>query len=298
MFQSILDDLKQAIRSGNMITRLIIINCIVFFITAIGKALFPSAYDFIFPYIALPGNLLELVTRPWTVITHMFIHAGAMHLLFNMLFLYWFGRIVGDLLGDRRILPLYFLGGLIGAAAYIISHQLLPSAVGPYAVGASAAIMCMVATAGAIAPDYIIRLIFIGDVRLKYVVLFIILMDLIGATEGNTGGHIAHLGGAALGFMFVKQLHAGSDISSPMENLLKKITAWVSDNPVETRSRKKKKTPLKVAHKGKPAHRQDKAPKPQNFQAELDRILDKIKEDGYESLSAEEKEFLFQASKK
>ncbi len=298
MFQSILDDLKQAIRSGNMITRLIIINCIVFLFTAIGGALFPAAYDVIFPYIALPGSLFELVTRPWTVITHMFVHAGTMHLLFNMLFLYWFGRIVGDLLGDRRILPLYFLGGLVGAIAYIVSHQLLPSAVGPYAVGASAAIMCMVATAGAIAPDYIIRLIFIGDVRLKYVVLFIIFMDLIGATEGNTGGHIAHLGGAAFGFIFVRQLHEGTDLSRPMENFLNKIRGWVNETPEETKIRKKKKTPLKVAHKGKPAHKQDNSPKSQNFQAELDRILDKIKDDGYESLTAEEKEFLFQASKK
>lgn len=302
MFKSILDDIKYSFDSGNMIVRLIIINVAAFVFMALLKAFTPSGsafYATLESYLALPGDPIKLLTRPWTLLTHMFIHAGFWHLLWNMLFLYWFGKITGDLLGDKRILPLYLMGGFIGAIAYLISYQIFPSMIGSFALGASAAIMAIVVAAGATAPDYIMRLILIGDVRLKYIVLFVILMDIIGAAgNSNTGGHIAHLGGAAFGFLFVRQLREGIDLVEPLGNFIARIQKWYNGTGGE---KVKKKSPLKVKYKtAKQSGKKGKssAPRSESFQEKLDAILDKIKENGYESLTAEEKEFLFQASKK
>ena len=257
MFKSIIDDIKYSFKTGNMVTRLIILNLAIFVVFALLQAFTPSGSTFFEKFrsfFALPGDPVKLLLRPWTLITHMFVHAGFFHVAWNMLFLYWFGRIVGDLLGDRRILPLYLLGGLIGAFAYILSYQLMPgNLIGQYAVGASAAVMAIVVTAGAVAPDYIMRLILIGDVKLKYIVLFILLMDIIGATGNiNTGGHIAHLGGAFFGLMFVRQLREGTDFTEPVSQLLEKISSWFGGMSYDTNA-KRKKSSLSVKYKtGKP----------------------------------------------
>ena len=248
-------------------------------------------------FLALPGSVLSLLLKPWTLFTHLLIHADIWHLLWNMLFLYWFGRIVGDMIGDQRILPLYLLGGLVGAFAYLISYQLMPG-IGSYALGASAAVMAIVVCAGAIAPEYVMRLILIGDVKLKYIVFFVVLIDIIGVTgTNNTGGHIAHLGGAAFGFFYVRQLREGTDLAIPVRNIINKISGWFKG---ASTSAKQKKTTLNVKYRAE--KRKSKTPSSGkdnvSFQAKLDNILDKIKESGYESLTEEEKEFLFQASKK
>jgi membrane associated rhomboid family serine protease len=300
MFKSIIDDIKYSYRTGNMITRLIIINVAIFLVMALLKAFFPSFYPTFESFLAIPGSPIELLTKPWTVITHMFIHSGFFHMGWNMLFLYWFGRITGDLLGDHRVLPLYILGGLAGALAYFLSYQLFPDVIGSRALGASAAVMAIIATAGATAPDYVMRLILIGDVRLKYIVFFIIFMDIIGtAGQTNTGGHIAHLAGAAFGLLFVFQLRQGLDLVEPMGNFILKISNWFSGK--NQSSKAKKSSPLSVKYKSRKKSSDNKkgsASSDVSFQEKLDAILDKIKENGYDSLTSEEKEFLFQASKK
>jgi membrane associated rhomboid family serine protease len=282
-----------------MITRLIIINVSVFLVMTLIKALFPSFYPTLESFLAIPGSPIELLTKPWTIVTHMFIHSGFFHMGWNMLFLYWFGRITGDLLGDHRILPLYIVGGLAGALAYFLSYQIFPDVIGSRALGASAAVMAIIATAGATAPDYVMRLILIGDVRLKYIVFFIIFMDIIGtAGQTNTGGHIAHLAGASFGLFFVYQLRQGMDLVEPMGNFIQKLSLWFTGTNKVNKS--KKASPLSVKFKKKKAGNQKKGSSTPDvsFQEKLDAILDKIKEDGYDSLTSEEKEFLFQASKK
>ena len=300
MLKSIIDEIQKSFRTGNMITRLIIINLSLYFVFALVEAFTPAGSTFFIrfrDFFTLPGNPLQLLFKPWTLITHMFIHSGFFHVGWNMLFLYWFGRITGDLLGDRRILPLYFAGGFAGALAYILSFQIIPG-IGSQAMGASAAVMAIVVAAGAVAPDYIIRLILIGDVKLKFIVLFVILIDIIGAAGNtNSGGHIAHLGGAVLGFIFVRQLQQGVDFLHPLEKWINNIFDFLAGR---TSSVKMPRSPLKVKYKASVGRKRTggQGDHDLSFQEKLDHILDKIKAHGYESLTEEEKEFLFQASKK
>lgn len=302
MFQSLIQDLQHQFRHGNMITRLIIINVAVFVITALTKAFAPSFYaSSVLPYIAIPAQPLELLVKPWTIFTHMFVHSGGWHLIWNMLMLYWFGRIVGDLLNDRRIWPLYFLGAMAGAVAFILSYHLFSNVVGQYAVGASAGVMAIIAASGAIAPDYNLRLILIGDVRLKYVVAVLIFMDVL-ASQGmsNAGGAFAHLGGAALGFAFVYWLREGWDVGEGVN----RATAWVGGwfgGRREAKVTSRPKTKMTVSHRAEVLQRRQ-AGKPSSdggdLQSRVDSILEKIKRSGFDSLTAEEKAILAEASQK
>jgi membrane associated rhomboid family serine protease len=318
MFKSIAEDIKQQFNFGNRITRLIIVNAAVFigihlinlFLTLIAGFKPSLQFSDIVYGLSLNGDLMYNLTHPWVIITHMFLHVGIWHFAFNMLFLYWFGRIVGDFLGDHRVYPLYLMAGLMGAVFYLISVPLVSPDIfdevtgqwikpDNYAHGASAAVMGFIVASGVIAPNYIFRLLFIGDVKLKYIVLVLLLLDLISiANMHNTGGHIAHLGGAAFGWLFVSMLQKGSDVTEPVNRLFDWIKRIVNGSPRPTRSIKR--TTVFVRHvsskKGKAAS--DKTPRPVGHQEQLDAILDKIKASGYESLSEEEKEFLFKASKK
>lgn len=319
MFQSIWEDIKQAFRHGNMVTRLMLINGVVFvavnlvklFMVIFGGFQLDAHERFVrfMKFFSLSSDLLFNITHPWVIFTSMFLHENLLHALFNILFLMWFGRIVADLIGDRRLLPLYLLSGLAGGFLYLATaHWIYKD--GGYAYGASGAVMGIVVAAGVLAPDYLIRLIIIGDVRLKYIVIFLLLLDIIGlANMSNTGGHIAHLGGAAMGFFFIRQLQVGQDWSKPVNQLLDHIGDFFlrlfgggkGNRPkVVYRSPDLKKEREKVQSAGGKGWGQRKggSATDQSHQERLDAILDKIKQSGYESLTAEEKEFLFNASKK
>lgn len=318
MFQSIWSDIKQAFRHGNMVTRLMLINGVVFVAVNLVKlfmVVFGGFQDgaherfvHFMKFFSLSSDMWFNLTHPWVILTSMFLHENLFHALFNILFLMWFGRIVADLVGDRRILPLYLLTGLAGGFLYIATaHWIYKD--GGYAYGASGAVMGIVVAAGVLAPDYLIRLIILGDVRLKYIVIFMLLLDIIGlANMNNTGGHIAHLGGAAMGFFFTRQLQEGHDWSKPVNRVLDSITDFIArlfgggNRPrVVYRSPDlKRKEKEKVQTGGGKGWGQRKSGSAGNLshQERLDAILDKIKLSGYESLTAEEKEFLFNASKK
>lgn len=319
MLSSIWDDVKQQFSYGNMIIRLIIVNVSIFLIINLLKVFMHHGgapnnwYDRILGWFKISSDPIEVLTHPWSIFTHMFMHEGFWHLLWNMLFLYWFGRILGDLLGDKRILPIYVLGGLAGALAFFLSVNLLDYGGGvPHtALGASAGIMAIVVAAGMIAPDYSLRLILLGDVRLKYIVVTVIILDLIGTAGNiNTGGHFAHLGGALMGYIFISQLQTGRDLSEPLNNFFDKV-GNLFRKVSEPSLRPKRKGP-KMVHRnedkiksrqqqGKAGHRSDRDRSNSidgSHQDKLDAILDKIKKEGYDSLSAAEKEFLFNASKK
>ena len=313
MLSSIWEDIKREFRHGNMVTRLIIVNVVFFLAINIVSLIITLTSGFepnsriidIIQWFSLSSDPIFVLKHPWVIITNMFLHYGFLHFLFNMLFLYWFGRIVGDLLGNQRILPIYLLGGLAGGFIYMLVAKFI-YATGSYAYGASAAVMAIVVAAGTTSPDYSIRLLFLGDVKLKYIVLALIFLDLIGiANLNNTGGHFAHLGGALLGFLFVRQLRNGSDWAVPVNSIIGSI----SDFFKSIMGGSSKKGPKVVYRnpdiKRKQARKQQRAKgraqsdtEDLSHQEQLDSILDKIKRSGYSSLSEEEKEFLFNASKK
>lgn len=301
---SIFEDIRNEFRSGNIVTSLIMVNVGVFlFVNLINvvllfvepdKLLRFSMFNDFLAWLALPIDPGMMLMRPWTTITHMFLHAGFGHIFWNMLYLYWFGKILRLFLGDRKILPVYIYGGLVGALAAMLAYNTLP-AISTYdpaviMLGASAGIMAIVAAAGTIAPNYTIFLLFIGQVRLKYIALFVVILDVIALPYfSNTGGHIAHIGGAFLGFVFIKQLQAGNDWSLGFNKLIDRLADLFKSRKgprVHYKSTKAKQTT--GASEGKSADRQK--------QEKLDNILDKIAQSGYDSLSKEEKEFLFRVS--
>lgn len=306
MFESIWQDVKREFQTGNMVTRLVIINIAVFVVVnVVGFLLYlfnagvrPAFYQEMVHFFCISSDWKHVLLHPWSIITNMFLHEGFWHLLWNMLFLYWFGRIVGDFIGNHRILPIYIMGGLAGGLLFFISAQLLPYGQhGVFALGASGAVMAIVVASGLIAPEYIMRLILLGDVKLKYVVAVLVFLDLISiANDINTGGHFAHLGGAAFGGFFIAQLRQGNDLSEPFNQLLAKIQGFFK---VE-----KKKARPRVVFKNAGGSRKNEtkgvkqSPSNRVNQDKIDTILDKIKEKGYDSLSKEEKEYLFNASKR
>ena len=313
MLQSIWDDAKRELSQGNMITQLIIINVAVFVIINLVRLFLflgnggavPELYNTILHFFCMSSDWKFFLTHPWGMVTSMFLHEGFWHLLWNMLFLYWFGRIVGDFIGDQRILPLYLLGGLTGAVVFVISANLLPYGMGGrFALGASAGVMAIVVAAGTISPDYIMRLLLLGDVKLKYIVAVLVFLDLILIPSGgNTGGHFAHLGGAFFGWLFVAQLRNGNDFSEPVNNILDKIRDVYTRVISGKRSSRGPKVVYRNPSRKRSTTSRGQAASDTNnrnssaYQEKLDAILDKIKDSGYESLTKEEKEFLFNASK-
>lgn len=288
MLQSIIDDIRGQFRYGNKVMQIILINLFVFVGIVIIRAFSPSHtgfFDIFFEWIALPSGWLSLFQKPWTLFTHMFVHKGLWHFGWNMLMFYWFGKIVGDLIGDKKIVPLYISGGIFGAIFYLLYASLV-NIVG-IAFGASAAVMTFVVAAGFLAPDYNMRLILLGDVKLKYIAAVLFFLDFVSISEAsNTGGAIAHIGGAIFGGLYIYLLQNGTDL------LQFKSIQKSSTNPRRTNKS------MKVVHSSKSKAISQPKKKSPDLQAEVDKILDKINESGYDSLSAEDKEILFQASKK
>jgi membrane associated rhomboid family serine protease len=317
MFESIWEDIKQQFKMGNMVTRLVILNVSVFVFVNVVKLLIlvfngwdtqSTAFQDFLHFFCMSSDIWFVLTHPWVIFTHMFLHEDFMHILFNMLFLYWFGRIVGGFIGDRKILPLYLLGGLVGAVVYYFSFNLLgySAASSGYALGASAAVMAVVVASGAIAPEYILRVFFVWDVKLKYIAAALLILDLIAVGNNqNTGGHFAHLGGAFFGWLFIGQLKNGNDLSIPVNKILDKVFAFFNGLVGQKRNRPKviyrdpdlKKKSRSNRRKQSTGHHASDS-NSDAYQEKLDSILDKIKQSGYESLSTEEKEFLFNASNK
>ncbi len=288
MVQSILDDIKAQFSYGNMIARIILVNLFVIIVINLVKVFTPPGSDFFHHmmfYIGLPAETFKWFTRPWTLLTHMFVHQGVWHFVWNMLMLYWFGRIVGDLIGDRKILPLYLIGGLAGGVFFLLWVQF--SGYTGYAIGASGAVMCFVLAAAFLSPDYNMRLLFLGDVKLKYVAVGILMIDILFYSAGNPGGTSAHIGGAIMGGLYVAMLQSGRDITAPIQRFIEYLGKKRS---VAARPK------MQVVYNKKRPERVE-PPRELDVQEQIDAILDKINATGYDSLSKEEKEFLYEASK-
>lgn len=311
MFKSIWTDIVARFNYGDTVLQLVIINVMVW-AGVIVFGLFAAPFvgigsdNPIVDWLAVPGDAMALLTRPWTILTYMFTHEGFMHILFNMLILYWFGEILANYLGKNRIIPVYVLGGLVGFLFYFGSSVLLPANfsdfIGTPMLGASAGVMAIVMAAASIAPTHTMHLFIIGPVQIRYIALVLILLDLFGIQKGsNTGGHLAHLGGVALGFLFIEQLKTGKDWSIPFNRLLesakglferrersqsRKQSSSAAASTASGRTRTKRKSPGRTSGPMTAEERQ----------ARVDAILDKIRESGYENVTAEEMAFLNQMS--
>ncbi|MFN0015084.1 MAG: rhomboid family intramembrane serine protease [Saprospiraceae bacterium] len=309
LLRSIWDDLRYTFRTGNMVTLLIIINFGIFVLVNIvllillilkGAEEAPFALQEGLEWLCMPASIRTLLYQLWSPLTHMFLHESFWHVLSNIAFLSIFGMVVSDLLGNRRVLPVYLLGGLAGGFVFMLSAQFAPY-VGSYALGASGAVMALGGAAMVMAPDYRVPLFLLGDVKVKYIVIVLLLFDLIGvANKYNSGGHLAHLGGFAMGCLFVYRLRDSHDLAEPVNRILDYVSGWFSSSGRLTVSHSRRRA--KKAASGTPfaATRGGQAPQDEetNHQQQLDVILSKIKASGYESLTAEEKEFLYNASKR
>ncbi len=297
----IITDLKEKFSRGNIVTRLIFINAAVFIaVTLINiflKLFNRSAFD-IFELLALPASFSRFILQPWSIITYMFMHADLLHILFNMLWLFWFGQLFLYTFSAKHLRGLYLLGGICGGVLYMASYNIFPyfepMIMGSTMVGASASVLAIVIATAYREPNYPIRLLLFGTIRLKYLALIVVLTDLLFLTSNNAGGHIAHIGGALAGLWFAASLKRGTDITAWINKPVDAIIGLFSRKPGS-----KRKPKMKVQYGN--AERQ----KDYNYNAqkkvkaeEIDRILDKLKKSGYESLTTEEKKSLFDASKK
>lgn len=286
--------LKQTFRQGSVLTKLIYINLAVFIIVRLAVViltLFNLDGTLYLQYIELPSYTTLLLHQPWTLITYMFTHFDFLHILFNMLWLYWFGKIFLMFFNERQLGGLYILGGLAGALMFVLAYNVFPffskAVYTSYLMGASASVMAIVFAVSFYQKNYEIGLLLIGRVKLIYLALFTLIIDLLAITSDNAGGHIAHIGGALFGIGFALCFKQGVDLTSPINRMI--------DAVVNLGKRKPKMTV--TYNSQRKADYEYNARKNQDT-VEIDKILDKLRHSGYESLSADEKRKLFDASKK
>lgn len=289
---AIIDDIKRKYRQGTMLMRIIYINIAIFVLlhlVAFVGVIMNVPDQGMIQWLQVPSNLSQLLYAPWTLITYMFTHYDLLHILFNMLWLYWMGRIFLEYFTPKRLSALYLLGGLGGALLYLLAMNLLPHFIGSnaYLMGASASVIAIVVAVAIWAPDYKIGLLFIGEVSLKWVAIITIGIDLLSVDAGNAGGHIAHLGGAAVGAIYATALRRGTDITRPLNAALDWLASLFS--------RRDKGIGAPV---GGTAYNSQHQATDEPTEAQIDAILDKIKRSGYTSLTDKERDLLFRASRK
>ena len=290
---SILNNLKQEFKQGTVLNKLIYINVGIFLLFSIlGVFSFMFQFDLspILNRLYLPAKNSKLLIQPWAFITYMFMHNGFLHLLFNMVWLHFAGKIFLQYLSPKQLLSTYILGGISGGLLFIIAYNYIPALAiytqNAQALGASAAVLAIVVAIATYTPNYSVRFPFIGIVKLKHIAIFSVALDVLSIPKGNAGGHIAHLGGALFGYLYIKQLQKGNDYSIG-------VTTWLNS----LSNLFKPKSKLKTVHKRPKTDKQFNTEKSAQQKA-VDLVLEKISKSGYESLSKEEKATLFSASKK
>jgi membrane associated rhomboid family serine protease len=291
----IIDDLKKTFKNGSILVKLIYINVAVFIILTIAAVIGFLLNDTVISekaigFLAIPSSLGTLVRRPWTILTYMFVHKDIWHILFNMIWLYWFGLIFLEYLDQRKLLAVYLLGGITGAFVYVLSFNIFPAFAGvvseSVAIGASASVMAIVVAIAAYVPDYTVQLFILGKIRIKYLALTIFVLTSIMDFSINSGGKLAHIGGAFMGYIYTINLRRGIDPGKK----LNKISDWFV-----TIFKPRKK--LKVTYK-KVVNEYEYNKIKAEHQMFINKILDKISKGGYDSLTKEEKEILFKESQK
>ncbi len=294
------DEFKNAFQKpNNAHVQLIFINVLVFLVLAVFYVFstatgFSDIFKLFHSQLSIPAPFFTFLTKPWTLITYAFVHdlTGIFHILFNMLVFYWFGKIFIEYLGSDKLVALYLLGAIAGGISYLLVYNTIPfyesRIPADGMVGASAAVYAVLVGTAVLLPDYTFFLLFLGPVKIKYIALFYIVLSFLGSVGGNAGGNVAHLGGALMGLIYIKQLQAGVNWGG-----------WITATVDWLRGLFVTESKVKVTYrKTEPKQSRSTTKASKATQDEIDTILDKISDRGYESLSKEEKEKLFNASKK
>ena len=285
----------------NVLSRLILINTIIFLLTAVVHLItwlsgIPdySGLTLLSRYLALPSGLSQLAKMPWTIFTYMFLHQGFLHWLFNMVMLYFGGILFTEYLSQRKLLMAYIFGGLAGAVFFVLAFNIFPAfaAVRQHSValGASASILAIIIAIATYVPDYTVHLFLLGKIKLKWLAIAFVVLDILSVPQGNPGGHIAHIGGALWGFFWALSLRNGHDFL--------RIFDGIKMPDLKQRERKYKRFDTSRPASGHPMTDEEYNRKRVASQKEIDKILDKISKSGYSSLTKAEKELLFKSSNK
>jgi len=286
-------DLRYQFSRLNIAEKLIAVNVVVFIINALLPFLLGLSKNTIVQWFELPNDIVDIAFQPWSIVTYSFFHGGIGHLFWNMLLIYFVGRIFLNLFDAKRFLNVYLLGVILGGMFFVLGYNIFPAFfnTNAYLIGASAGASAVLIFICTYLPNQKVRIIFF-NVKLWIVGAVVVLSDLIQLPISNSGGHLAHLGGAFLGYLYASQLAKGTDIGSGFSKIIDSIVNLFKGG--------KKKAPLKTVYKNQRTSKvasskvdYDK----KTHQKKIDAILDKISKSGYESLSKAEKDFLFKAGK-
>lgn len=282
---NIVDEIKSTFSKSNAVNKIILTNVGVFIVVSLVNIFFTLMNDnnpiiaSLLHYLMLPSSFIVFILQPWSILTYMFLHDGFFHILFNMLWFFWLGNIFQEYLGNKKLYQAFFGGGIFGGLFFMICYNIFPffsqNISSTFALGASAGVLSVVVATATLLPEYPIQLFLFGTVRLKWIALVSVVIDLLSITGSNSGGHLAHLGGAIFGFMYIKYIYGKIVLPNWIENLFipkSKIKIHYSSNQKTTKNN-------------------------EPSQDDIDMILDKISKSGYDSLSKKEKDILFKASK-
>lgn len=293
-----IEELKHTFKEGSILTKLIYLNLGIFLIFRILNVFFfLVGYDFdvVLNQFTLPSSFSEFIYRPWTIVSYMFLHFDFLHILFNLLWLFWFGKIFLQYFDEKRLLGIYLMGGFTGGILYMLFYNVFPVYSGntqAELLGASASILALVVASATYAPNYRINLMFFGPIKIMWIAVISVALYFIGISGSNSGGNVAHIGGAIWGFIYITQLKRGKDITSKFNNFVFKLSKNIRFKKrdkmhVSYRNNKTKTMSDWVYNQNKKKNNQD-----------IDKILDKISKSGYDNLSKDEKDFLFKHSNK
>ena len=294
---TIWNDIKVNFKNGSSFTRLLYINLGVFLIykilTVFGFLFqIENTSDFIHNYLALPSITHSFINKPWTLISYMFVHQGFLHILFNLVWLHFGSKLFLQYFTGKQLISTYILGGVFGGLIYIIAFNIFPvfksfPYVGSVAIGASASVLAIFIAIATYKPNYRVNLTFIGNTSIKNIAIFLVIFDFLLISQDNAGGHIAHLGGAMFGYLYIILLKKGYDISLNFYNIIGVL------NFTKTRKPRKKSRKKRSSKGNDDLFRSKKSEK----QKKINIVLEKISKSGYDSLTKEEKELLFKESK-
>ncbi|MDT0645191.1 rhomboid family intramembrane serine protease [Zunongwangia sp. F260] len=297
------DKFKYKIQTATVTEKLIAVNVIVFLLFFLFRTityLFQIPSDFLVEWFAFPKDPGEFLFKPWSIITYSFLHSGIWHILGNMLILYFSGVYFLNFFPPKRLLNYYFLGVIVGALIYMLSYNLFPAFQGTgksYLMGASAGVMAVLVGIASHVPNMRVRLLILGSIKFWWIAAFLVALDVIQIPMGNAGGHLAHLGGAALGYIYTTQLQKGNDIGSWFEGIMDSIANLFKPKEKKARMKTVHRTTKKSAGTSSSSRSRSGRLDKDEKQKRIDAILDKISKSGYDSLSKAEKDFLFQAGK-
>jgi membrane associated rhomboid family serine protease len=292
---SIWADIGKTFRTGSSLTRLIYLNIAVFLFISVGSIIGYLLNDQtlslkILNLFSVPSSIKAFILRPWTLITYMFTHKDILHILFNMLWLYWFGTIFLEYLDQKKLVSVYLLGGITGAIVYIVSFNIFPVfdqvVSESVAIGASASVLAIVVAIALYVPDYSVNLILLGRVKIKWIALVIFILTTVMDFSVNSGGKLAHIGGALFGYLYTVNLRHGRDLGKGINKTIDFLATLFKPRK-KMRVTYKKRTTDYEYNKARTDH-----------QEQINKILDKISKGGYDSLTKEEKDLLFSESQK